>query len=330
VFEAKLTKENPFRVTSVTTCQDALVAASQNVFSAILWDMRLTDTARLLPRMRALCPLAVLLLLTTDDRPSLDSDLARLDVSDILVKPLNLDTLVDRVRAALDAPQVVSHSSPIDMARVGQRLEVSSLQGVCSTRVLDSGLDTFIIVGEPRVDVPADFRPGLPLQARIVGEDAIYSFRTRLVREIREPIEGWEVQKPTTIRREQRRRYPRHRLDFPISLTPTTAGVEQGVAVVAARERGDGAAGIAGRTEDLAVGGCALIAEVPVPAGTPVQFTLTPHTEVPITGAGTVLRSSPHASLGSPYRESAYRLALQFGALTASCRRRLRSVLDPD
>src|SRR5437763_16156550 len=123
VFEAKLTKENPFRVMSVTTGQEALLAASQNDFSAILWDMRLRDTSRVLPRMRALCPGAVLLLLTTDDRPTLDSDLARLDVSDILVKPLNLDTLVDRVLAALEAPPAPSLSSPIDISRVGQRLE---------------------------------------------------------------------------------------------------------------------------------------------------------------------------------------------------------------
>lgn len=331
VFEAKLTKENLFRATSVTTGQEALASAAQNVYNAILWDMRLRDTSRLLPRMRAQCPEAVLLLLTTDDRPTLDSDLARLDVSDILVKPLNLDTLVDRVRAALEAPRTVSQSSPVDVARVGQRVEMESAQGTCVTRVLENGHDTFTIVGAPRVHVPRDFRPGLQVRVQIAGEDAAYSFRTRLIREIDKPVAGWEVQKPRTIRRDQRRRFPRHPLSFAISLEPVSGagfGAEPlpDTAVVNVRQE----APIDGQTEDVGIGGCALVADVALPAGTPVRFTLRPPTDAPITGYGTIVRTDAFSLASAPTPESVYRLALQFRSLPVSSRKQLREVLEPN
>ncbi len=329
IFEAKLTKENPFRAMSVTSGQDALLAASQNVFNVILWDMRLRDTPRLLPRLRALCPEAALLLMTTDDRPTLDSDLARLDVSDLLVKPLNLDTLVDRVRAALDAPAPISLSSPMDVARVGQRLDLSSAQGTCVTRVLETRHDSFIVVGAPRVQVPGDFRPGLRLRVQIAGEDAMYSFTTRLVRATDYPIEGWEVQKPITIRREQRRRFPRRQLSLAISIEPggdfEMADVLTESAVVSMRDL----APVDGQTEDLAIGGCALVSDVPISTGTAVRFVLTPTPEIPITGSGTIVRASPFSLPGPPSADVVYRLALQFHTLPPISRRHLREVLEP-
>jgi DNA-binding NarL/FixJ family response regulator len=330
VFEAKLIKEDPFRAMSVTTGQEALLAASQNVFSAILWDMRLRDTLRLLPRMRALCPGAVLLLLTTDDRPTLDSDLARLDVSDILVKPLNLDTLVDRVRAALDAPQSVSQSSPIDVARVGQRLNLTSAQGSCVTRVLENRQDTFTVVGAPRVQVPPDFRPGLRLRAQIVGEDAVYSFGTHLIGTVDEPIEAWEVQKPRVIRREQRRRFARHPLSFAISLELADRTEIPMEAVVRTRPDSIHETGlIDGQTEDVGIGGCALVADVDLPAGTAVRFVLTPSTDQSISGSGRIVRTTPFSLTGSPSPDAVHRLAVQFVSLPAESRRVLRAVLDP-
>ena len=329
VFEAKLTKDNPFRAMSVTAGQDALVAASQNIFSAILWDMRLRDTTRLLPRMRALCPGAVLLLMTTDDRPTLDSDIARLDVADILVKPLNLDTLVDRVRAALSTPPAPSQYSLMDVARVGQRLEITSGKGSCVTRVLENRQDSFVVVGAPRVDVPEDFRPGLPVRVQISGEDAIYSFGARLIRGIDEPIEAWEIQKPRIIRREQRRKSPRLLMSFPISLEPSAVvrtGIENPSESAPAAQT---AVLIDGQTEDLGFGGCALVADVALPEGTPVRFVLTPPADDPIMGSGTIVRSSPFALAGGSAPDSAFRLAVQFKSLPPASRRHLRDMLEP-
>ena len=122
VFEAKLTKDSSFRTICVTTVHEALHAAARNVIKVILWDTRLRDSILLLPRLRALCPEAALLLLTTDDRPTIESDLARLDVSDILIKPINLDTLLERICIAVDAPKWVHLSAPMDITRVGQLL----------------------------------------------------------------------------------------------------------------------------------------------------------------------------------------------------------------
>jgi c-di-GMP-binding flagellar brake protein YcgR len=325
VFEAKLTKEDPFRAMSVTAGQEALLAACQNVFSAILWDTRLRDTARLLPRMRGLCPEAVLLLLTTDDRPTLDSDLARLDVSDILVKPLNLDTLVDRVRAALEAPAAPFLSSPMDVARIGQRLELESPMGACVTRVLENRPDSFTVVGEPRVNVPPDFHAGLRLRAQIAGDDAIYRFATRLMHAVEDPIPGWEVQKPRIIRREQRRKHVRQPLSFAISLELADAGApEQSAAVAVVRERT-----IDGQTEDVGLGGCALVSDAALPAGTPVRFVLKPPADNPIIGSAKIVRAAPFSQAGAPSRDTVFRLALQFSSLPASSRRHLREILDP-
>ena len=331
VFEAKLTKEHPFRAMSVSTGQEALLAASQNDFSAILWDMRLRDTPRILPRMRALSPGAAILLLTTDDRPTLDSDLARLDISDILVQPLNLDTLVDRVLAALEAPPALSLSTPMDVSRVGQRLELASGDERCVTRVLENRQDSFTVVGAPRVQVPRDFRPGLLVRAYIAGEDAIYSFVTRLIRAVDEPVEAWEIRKPRLIRRDQRRRSARHSLSFAISLEPAedtdrTSPPLSDTAVVAVRD----AVVVDGQTEDVGVGGCALVADVALTAGTPVRFVLTPPTDVPITGLGTIVRSSPFSLAGSPTADDVYRLAVQFRSMPPSSRRQLRDILAPN
>ena len=330
VFEAKLTKDNPFRTMSVTTGKEALQAASQNIFNVVLWDMRLRDSSRLLPHIRALCPQAALLLLTTDDRPTLESDLARLDVSGILVKPLNLDALVDRVRAAIDAPQSVSLTVPMDITRVGQRLELTSALGTCVTRVLENGHDSFTVVGAPRVDVPRDFRIGLRLRAQIVGDDAVYSFTTRLIGAVNEPIDGWQVQKPRAIRREQRRKYSRMPLTFAISLEPE-GGIERPIGALSESAGAPVRVGmpVRGRTEDFGIGGCSLVSDIALPAGTPVCFVLTSSADGPITGSGTIVRTAPSTLFGKPSPDAVYRLALRFLSLSPTSRRRLRDMLDP-
>jgi DNA-binding NarL/FixJ family response regulator/c-di-GMP-binding flagellar brake protein YcgR len=329
VFEAKLTKENPFRVTSVTTGPEALAAVIQTDFTAVLWDMRLRDTPRLLARIRALSPNAALLLLTTDDRPTLDTDLARLDISDVLVKPLNLDTLVERINAAIEAPPSISQSSVMDVSRVGQRLEISSAHGTCVTRVMENRHDSFTVVGAPRVNVPDDFRTGLLVRAQIAGHDAVYSFTSRVVRSVSDPVEGWEIQKPRTIRREQRRKFPRLPLSYAILLEQVNQGRETGSELPTEAAVAQQAAGpVDGQTEDVGIGGCALVADFALPAGTPVNFVLTPHAEEPITGTGTIVRSVPFSLTGDASSDAVYRLAVQFLSLPPSSRRQLQEVLD--
>ena len=51
VLEAKLVKSNRFHVTIATSGADAIQAALQQAFSILLWDVRMRDTALLLPRL---------------------------------------------------------------------------------------------------------------------------------------------------------------------------------------------------------------------------------------------------------------------------------------
>ena len=101
VFEAKLTKEGRFRVVCASTGSDAYRFALQQPFDILLWDLRIRDSDTFLPRLRTLCPEAALLLMSTDDRPTVSVPVASLGVAGILVKPFGLDTLEDRVRTAL-------------------------------------------------------------------------------------------------------------------------------------------------------------------------------------------------------------------------------------
>lgn len=342
VFEAKLTKEQPFRAFSVTTGQEAMQAAIQHDFAVILWDMRLRDTLRLLPHIRALCPDAVLLLLTTDDRPTLDSDFARLDVVDILVKPLNLDTLVERVRNALEFRRPLVPYSSLELARVGQSLEISSAAGACFTRVLENRQDSFVVVGAPRAPTPDDFAPGLRVHVRLSGKYALYSFASRLLKDESQPVSAWELQKPRLIRREQRRRSPRLPVHLPISLEPLESepGSDFAQAVVGAAPdtvNADASFSIQGQTEDIGKGGLALLAEREVPAGTPVRFTidaeslaseLSERPPLGIEGSGTIARVQPYPPGDSLASGSGYLLAIQFSSLSSSARRQLRALLD--
>ncbi|HLJ55932.1 MAG TPA: response regulator [Chthonomonadaceae bacterium] len=324
IFEARLTKGCVFDTVSAGSGQEAVRAAAQCPFSAILWDMRLQDSFALLPRIRALCPNAALVLLTTDDRPTLEPDIARLDVTDILVKPLNLDTLVERVDLAIRAPQAVLQRAPMEIARVGQRLELISALGTCVTRVLENRPDSFTVVGAPRVHVPADFRTGLRLRARIAGEDAVYSFIARILGEIDDPIAGWLVQKPRSIRREQRRRYPRQAISFAISLEP------EGEPEASQAAGGSLRSGmpVRGRTEEFGMGGCSLVSDRPLPAGTPVCFVMTPPADAPITGLGAVVQATPCGPFAAAEPAAVFRLAVRFLSLSPSSRRRLRDLTE--
>ena len=101
VFEAKLTKEGRFRVVSASTGMDAYRLALQQSFDILLWDLRLRDSDTLLPRLRALCPAAAFLLMSTDDQPAVSVPVSRLDIAGILVKPFGLDTLETCICTAL-------------------------------------------------------------------------------------------------------------------------------------------------------------------------------------------------------------------------------------
>ncbi|HZT41217.1 MAG TPA: PilZ domain-containing protein [Chthonomonadaceae bacterium] len=328
VFEAKLVRENAFRVVAVTRGEEAMQAAVEHSFDVLLWDVRLGggDSCGSLAPLRALCPDAVLLLTTTDDRPSQSAYLDSLDVTDVLVKPFGLDTLVTRIRAALMAPPSVSLSTCIDLGRVGQQILLSSPGGRCRTRVLSADQNRFRVVGSPRVETPEDFAPGRPVRVEVKGKDALYSFRSRIARFREHPVASWELLMPGTIRREQRRKYPRRPVRLPATLQQGRPAAPAASSKVATNRRASAAVSLQGMTADLSLGGCSLICEQWLPVGTLVTFDLHPDAETRVSGRGCILRMEPLISaLPAPAR---YRIAMSFDEMDDAARQRLRDVLE--
>lgn len=332
VFEAKLTRHHPFQVVSVTSVSSALQCVVQDTFDLILWDMRLLDSVNQLPRVRALCPDAALLLMTTDDRPKLHPDYSLLDVCDTLIKPFNLETMVEKVQYALKEPCVNASHTHIELARVGQQICLRFENGVCNTRVLEYRQDSIVVVGSPRIEAPEGIRPGLRVEAFIQGQDARYRFRTRILRLLSHPVPCWELQKPRVIQREQRRRHPRVSLRLPVNVEGLTAVPKTGRANVSGsgrrRKREGDERAVVNYTEDVSLGGFALRCDHSLPVGTEVDFVFRAGEAESLFGRGRIVRVEPVVE-AFPVPESRYHLALQFTELESSSRRMLSRLLNP-
>jgi CheY-like chemotaxis protein/c-di-GMP-binding flagellar brake protein YcgR len=326
VLEAKLAKDERYKTITVTSGTEALQAALQHNFDVVLWDMRLRDTFGLLPRLRALCPDAILFLMTTDDRPMANPEIEHLDVHGVLVKPFGLDTLVEQIDRAMTAPPPPGATASMDLSRVGQRLTLAQTAGQCVTRVLDRYPDSFVVLGPPRVCASSGFVRGARVTVQIPGEDALYSFESRLLRVGSDPLVTWEFSLPRNIRRSQRRRHPRLALRLAVSVTGAWDGNGTEVPDSDPVYAPMGAAGI---TEDLSMGGCTLIADQPLPVGVDVMFDLRDGAPHPMTGRGRVLRLQYLPPADHENRPSnRYQIALQFTQLGLATRRRLRSLLS--
>jgi CheY-like chemotaxis protein/c-di-GMP-binding flagellar brake protein YcgR len=359
VFEARLSKDGQFRVVTATTGAAALHSALEQVFDVLLWDMRLRDTASLLPRLRALCPHAALLLMTTDDRPTLHAEVRRLDIADVLVKPFGLDTLAERVRRAARMEPPPATAAQVDLVRIGQQLSVISPGGVCVTRVLENRQDTFVIVGAPRVETPPDFAPGLRVHVEVRGSDALYDFASNLLRLHLEPMPRWELAMPHVIRRTQRRHYSRLPFHMLIALSepgigdrepgtgkrenpadepahaptfggttrlaPTFGGTLNPQPLTSEEER----VVASGVTEDIGLGGCGFLSDTPLSLGATYRFALQDAMLQRLAGVGAVVQSQPvwsEETLASALPQ--YRISLQFLTMSPDDRRRLRALLE--
>jgi len=331
VLEAKLSKDDQFRVVSATTGAAALQSAVEQTFDVLLWDMRLRDTASLLPRLRALCPRAALILMTTDDRPTLPADASRLDVADVLVKPFGLDTLVERLWLVMGAEPKPAAVAKVDLAHIGQQIAIRSPGGVCVTRVLESRQDVFAVVGAPRIETPPDFKPGQRVRVEVQGEDALYNFGSILRLFLSDPVPRWELDMPRVIRREQRRRHPRRAQHLQITLEEVNAPTPgKGKKRAAAREA-PSLPVAEGVTEDVSLGGCVFASETPLPVGTTYRFALQPPAAQAVEGLGRIARrESIVQEAGRAVAAPQYRIAIHFSKLTASDRRRLRELLQSE
>lgn len=304
VFEAKLTKEGRFRVACASTGLDAYRLGVQYPFDIILWDLRLRDSDTVLPRLRALCPAAALLLMTTDDEPAVSVAVSRLDVAGILIKPFGLDTLETHIRSALAQRR---QEQPLhQLGFVGQYLTLRSPAGECGTRVFKNAQDSFLVVGAPRVATPPDFAVGQKVQVEYIGRSALYSFDSVLLGEVTDPLPCWELAMPSLIHRHQRRQALRTEVETPIQLH---AASDPSVLLCE------------GTTTDLSVLGAAFLSTTDVEVGTQVQFTLSPDA----VGRATVVRTEPHTDThGVP----GHRIALRFDDLSPETQAHLQNLLE--
>ena len=325
VFAAKLTKDIQFLVSSASNGSDAYRAAMERPYDVILWDMRLRETANVLPSLRALCPSASLILSTTDDRPTINTQIGILDVSDILVKPFGLDILVDRVREALTHNMEIlpGHSARMDIASIGQLIKIETPKGRFETRVLEGGQDTFSIVGRPRVETPIDFQPGLLLKITVLGEDGIYSFRSRIIRERTDKITLWDLKMPHTIHRIQRRKSPRLPLHLPVKIHSNEPMMDS-----KSRRESPTFEEISNTTSDLSMGGFALISNEIMPLEANLDFDISTGDAI-VAGSCKVLRSHPWVSeigYGVEHRMR-YRTVFRFESFQLGSRQKLKSFI---
>ncbi|MCS6775683.1 MAG: PilZ domain-containing protein [Chloroherpetonaceae bacterium] len=319
VFETKLARNNQFHVISVTSGHEAIQAALRNNFDVILWDLRHSDA--LLPRLQALCPYAVVLLMTTDDRFRLPEEWHLLEIVDTLVKPFSLDTMVEKIHLALARGPVLEkkafHFEPV---RVGQSLTLQWDNEECTTRVLECCQDTFLVVAGARVHAPEQLPEGQRITVQFNGEDALYHFRSRMVRAYSAPLTRWELQKPAAIQRRQRRRYPRFPMRVPVQIRVPAEG---STPVSAPLILSEALPVWEGETANIGLGGCAIVCSSALPAGTNVLFQCASGDRTLIQGRGRILRSDPLPVSDAPQ----YLLAIQFDALSPGTRRALRGLL---
>ena len=302
VFEAKLSRQNAYSVTTATSAREALTIAFQRSFEVILWDMRLRETFAVLPRLRSLCPLATLILMTTDDRPVIPDEIARLSVSDILVKPIGLDTLIQRLEAARQATPTRTGVNRIELGFVGQPVRLSVGEERFLTRIWEVTPDSFTVIAPQRLQVTStalpmslpQFTTGSRLLAEILSEDALYRFVSRLTEELSEPVSLWRVAMPTLIRRQQRRKVERKSLRIPVKLLYDDHSVS-------------------GITRDVSTEGCLVVSESPLAIGSEVSLQSGDGVQG-IAGAGRVVRleslSSPASTAET--EEERYGIAVQF------------------
>ena len=308
VFEAKLSRHNAYSVTGASTATEALSYAFQKSFDVILWDMRLRETFTVLPRLRSLCPQAVLLLMTTDDRPVVPDEIARLTVADVLVKPIGLDTLIQRIENARQLKRPDQGTAHIEISYVGQTIRLNIGAEKFSTKIWEVAPDYFHVIASPRFSAPPVFEVGRRVMAEVLSDDALYRFVTRITDRSENPVSLWKVQMPALIRRYQRRRSLRRGLSFPLQLV--------------ALETSFGAL-----TQDISLSGCLVLADTPLEVGSQVSLRAGDGTEG-ISGTGRVMRlESFSRDLATPEEQTRYRIALEFTDLASETRDFLQTLV---
>lgn len=321
VIEAKLRRAG-YVVTVAFDATSGTTALLQGPFDAVLLDVHLPDAEAidLLPRLRRAVPSTPFILMTAYEEEDLRARALVAGASDVLFKPFDLDRMVAAVQLnSRGATAGRDHSAALaSIVALGQAVTVAAPSMApekgLAAHVTANAEDAFAVV----LDEPSGLDFGPRPVVTIVGEDGLYQFRSRLLRD-RRPQGALILSKPTAIQRRQRRRSHRIELSVPIRI------VVVGEASRAADPRSRAHAEVTGRAADLSAGGAAMILPKAVPPGTPVEAVIPAlpgdDPDDPVVAAGDVVRCEP-VRFG-PSAE-AHKVAVRFTRVVPRIRARIR------
>ena len=258
ILEAKLNKSG-FDVSIAGSALAGLSALMNGHFPVVLMDVHVPDANGLdvLPLFRFSSPHSSFIIMTAYEEEGLAARALKAGAVDVLYKPFELDDLIKEIR------DIVSEGPLSSAARsgnrltpfpIGQRIAVTIRENIeIPARIKNRLGETLQLICEEELP---EMLPG-PVQVSMTGDDGKYEFRSRvlIVDSSRRTL---LLSKPETIRRKQRRRYPR----IPLDITVTTVPLEKGK-----QERTDRVKAL-----DLSAGGMALVSSQPLKEGALVQL----------------------------------------------------------
>jgi c-di-GMP-binding flagellar brake protein YcgR len=325
VVRAGLSRDRQFTVTAAFHARDALAAALAAPFDIVLWALNQTGDGVTLARIRALCPSAALILMTTDDRLRPEPDNGPLDVAGVLVKPFGLDSLYGQVAASVFARP---HGC-VAIVAVGRQVTLVSAGGRTVTRIYSFDHSSARVIGAPRAVEAPDLAPGTVVVAEFPGCDALYRFRARLKRRVQTPVSAWELSLPLSIQRRQRRKHPRVQTNLPIRLQPLSVQplLPQTLPDSIASALTDMVA-VDGATENISLGGCLVVVPRAIPEGVQVSMTLRAGGTASLVLTGQVRRCVPRVHPAAADSD-VYAVGIQFGELSKAARAQLSQLIGP-
>ncbi len=255
----------------VRTGQEALERLHQRAYDLLIQDVRLPDIsgAVIVHAARQIDPTLPIILITAYAAEAEVHQAVQQGVDAVLFKPFDIDTLLTSMRHLLlrrQAIQITHAVAHVPVVESLPRMLPSSPEMPPTGAVVTLLFEGRRLMGQVQagnelffaVETPPD--PELiptQLHVELIGRDALYRFRTRLVAHRHlEESDWWLLKRPTTIRRLQRRREPR----LPARGHATLSAVGRTLRT------------ISGELIDLSAHGVALKLPLELNKGTPVRL----------------------------------------------------------
>lgn len=284
---------------------------------AVVLDVRLPrlNGVQLLREIRKQCPQLPCILMTAFEDPALHEEAVRLGANAVLQKPFDLEAFTELVWREVRAtsPATRAHMLLHDGERVVVDLRAGSSSYAYTSRVLWQD-DRTLEVEPPLAAIDAEALAQGVAIVQFVRGDGLYQFRSR-ARLVTAPRLALHLSKPVSIRRVQRRRYPRV--------------VEQGVVSLAFAPPGEREAApitLTGELYDLSRKGFSVLLSRVPPIGEEVSFQLTlPQANLTLIGQARVVSAGDVVIDRVP---AVYRVGLEFIQLASAMRQALAEWLE--